>query len=85
LADILVQDVDEHTVEVLKASAEANNRSLQSEVKTALEDWAGRVDRGRKFRETVERWQAHWRAQGKTFSDSTEIIRKLREERENRL
>jgi hypothetical protein len=85
LVDILVQDVDERTVEVLKASAEANNRSLQSEAKTALEEWAGRVDGGRKFRETVERWQAHWRAQGKTFSDSTEIIRELREERENRL
>ena len=33
---------------------------------------------------TIERWQAHWRAQGKTFSDSAEIIRELREERENR-
>ena len=84
MPDILLHDIDDRTVEVLKASAEANSRSLESEARNVLEEWAARNDRRRQFRETIERWQAYWRAQGKTFSDSTEIIRELREERENR-
>jgi plasmid stability protein len=82
--DILVHDVDNQTVEVLKASAATNSRSLESEARNVLAEWAARTDRRRQFRETIERWQAHWRAEGKTFSDSAEIIRELREERENR-
>lgn len=80
MARILVRDLDESTVEALKARARANNRSLQGEVKAILEDVANDADRRRRFREVVEARQAAWKTQGKTFSDSTEIIRELRGE-----
>ena len=81
VARILVRDLEESTVEALKARAKANNRSLQGEVKAILEGAADDADRRRRFRESVEARQAYWKAQGKTFSDSAEIIRELRDER----
>ncbi len=80
MARILVRDLEESTVEALKARAKANNRSLQGEVKAILDQVASDADRRRRFREVVEERQAYWKAQGKAFSDSTEIIRELRDE-----
>lgn len=81
MAQILVRDLDEATVEALKLRAKSNNRSLQGEVKAVLTELVESDARRRRFQETVERRQAHWQALGQTFSDSTDIIRELRDER----
>ena len=81
MAQILVRDLDERTVDLLKEMARSNNRSLQGEAKTILEEAAGHQRRSRDFRDNVRKWHERWRAEGRYFSDSTDIIREMRDER----
>lgn len=76
MAQILVRDLDTKVVKRLKARAASHGRSLQGEVKAILEREATTptVDERRKL---IEKWQQHFA--GRTFSDSTEIIREGRE------
>ncbi len=41
MADILVRNIDDETLERLKKKAMANNRSMNSEIKALLEEYAG--------------------------------------------
>jgi len=76
MAQVLVRHLDDKVVVRLKKRAKEHGRSLQSEVKNILEDavpdyegaWK-RIDRFRK------RLQQH----GRTYSDSTSLIRKDRD------
>jgi plasmid stability protein len=76
MAQILVRDLDEKLVKRLKARAAENGRSLQQEVKIALEELArqrlGR-ERARVFRELERRFA------GRKFPDAAELIREDRE------
>jgi antitoxin FitA len=76
MAQVLVRDLDEKTVKRLKARAEENGRSLQSEVKAILEQAAAEktaAERGR----IIAKWQRHFA--GRHFEDSAELIRADRE------
>lgn len=74
--NILVRNIDEKTLDKLKAKAEANNKSLQEELKTLLESHAGPdIEEVRAMaRESIRKYKA----EGKMFPDSTEEIRKDR-------
>lgn len=74
--DVLIRNIDEETLEKLKKMAEANNRSLQQELKLLLERHAGPdIEEVRRMaRESIERYKA----QGRKFSDSTDEIREDR-------
>ncbi len=76
MAQVLVRQLDDRLVERLKKRAKEHGRSLQSEVKTILEeavpDYAGAWKRIAKLKQTLE--QA-----GRTFSDSTPLIREERD------
>jgi len=75
--NVLVRDIDEVTLKKLKKKAATNNRSLQEELKNLLEIHAGPdIEEVRAMaRESIRKY----RAQGRTFSDSTKDIREDRE------
>lgn len=77
MAQILVRDLDEDTVERLKKRARHDGRSLQSEVKFILEQAAHepRVDMeaARRISEEFRR-----RFKGRRFPDTAELIREDR-------
>ena len=76
MSQILVRNLSDEVVERLKARAKANGRSLQAEVKMILEQNA-RLEMDT-FREVSERISKELEATGRTFSDSTELIREDR-------
>ena len=80
MAQILVRDLDEAVVVRLKERARDNHRSLQGEVKAILEEAAGQATNA-EIEAILDRWQHYWQQQGKTFSDSAELIREDRDSR----
>jgi plasmid stability protein len=77
MADILVRDLEPHTVERLKNRARQHGRSLQSEVKIILEE-AGTFSM-EEARKVAEQWRQ--RLAGRVHSDSAELIREDRDHR----
>jgi len=77
MAQVLVRNLEERTINRLKERAKAHHRSLQSEIKTILEDSASLPHAG----EQVKRLRAlHTELFGtQRFPDSTPSIRKDRE------
>lgn len=77
MPDVLIRNIDKETLEKLKKKAEANKRSLQSELKGLLESYAGSdIEKTRAMaREMIEKYKA----EGRKFSDSVDEIRKDRE------
>ena len=72
MAQILIRDLDDELVALLKARAKSNHRSLQGEVKALIEE---RVRAGRKdtARDALQRFR---RSIGKKrLSDSAALIR----------
>jgi plasmid stability protein len=78
MGSILVRGLDEKTIERLKERARLNRRSLQEEVKTLLERAAETLSM-REARRLSERWNR--RLDGRSLSDSTELIREDRDSR----
>ena len=76
MAQVLVRQLDDKVVDRLKKRAKEHGRSLQSEVKTILEeavpDYEGAWKRIAKLKKTLK--QA-----GRTFGDSTPLIREERD------
>lgn len=81
--NVLVRNIDEDTLEKLKKKAAANNRSLQKELKLLLEQHAG--PSREEIKKRIEEFREKLRKSGQNLPDSTEEIRKMREERINRL
>ena len=73
----LQRDLDPSVLEVLKASARENGRSLQAEIHEVLRD-AARF-RAAGTRKLVTTWQR--RLTGRRFSDSAKLIREDRDKR----
>ncbi len=75
MAQVLVRQLDDKLVERLKKRAKEHDRSLQSEVKAILEeavpDYEVAWERIAKLRKALKR-------AGRTFSDSTPLIREAR-------
>lgn len=75
--NVLIRDIDEETLEKLKKKAAANNRSLQEELKSLLESYAGPdIETIRAMaRESIRKYEA----EGRKFSDSSKDISEDRE------
>jgi len=76
MAQVLVRQLNDKVVERLKKRAKEHGRSLQSEVKTILEeavpDYDGAWKRIAKFQKTLKQ-------SGRKFSDSATLIREDRD------
>lgn len=78
MAQILVRNLDDALVARLKERAKQNHRSLQGEVKAILETQAHFATKA-EAAAISDKWHRYWTEQGKTFSDSAELIRKMRD------
>ncbi len=75
MPQLLIRNLEEQTIAVLKERAKRHNRSLQKEVQLILEESATRPDETPSA--IAERWQGYFA--GRSFSDSTELLREDRE------
>lgn len=71
MANVLLRGLDEELLDRLKASARAHGRSLQAEIHETLRRGAARDLAA--TRRLSDKWRR--RLHGRTFSDSTELIR----------
>ncbi|WP_447964069.1 FitA-like ribbon-helix-helix domain-containing protein [Nitrospira sp. Ecomares 2.1] len=75
MAQVLVRQLDEKVVDRLKKRAQEHGRSLESEVRTILEeavlDYEGAWERIEQFHKRLKKYR-------RTFSDSAELIREDR-------
>lgn len=78
MAQILVRGLDDALVARLKERARRNHPSLQGEVRAILEEEAPVATRAEALA-IAEKGQRYWEEKGKTFSDSAELIRKMRD------
>ena len=82
MANVLVRNVADDAVAILKEQAARNRRSLQEELRILIEKAAADNDyweRRRRAHDTAQRIHAELAATGQTFGDSTEIIREDRD------
>lgn len=77
MPDVLVRNIEEKTLNNLKKRAERNNRSLQAELKSLLELYAG--PELEETKSMVRDVYMRYKATGKKFSDSAEDLSKDRE------
>ena len=78
MSDLLIRNVSERAMSVLKERAAQNHRSVQQEVLSMLEGLADReaaLRRADEFRRELQKT-------GRVFSDSAEIVREMRDERD---
>lgn len=77
MADVLIRNIDEETLARLKEKAGFNKRSLQAELKKALEEYA---DPPREvIIKRIEKIRERLISKGVEFPDSAEEIRKMRD------
>ena len=79
MSNILIRDVDEQIVERIKRKAARRGQSMQQHLKRLVERDAG-MSLLESY-EAAERIAAQFRAEGRTFSDSTELVREDRDSR----
>lgn len=75
MAQIIVRNLDDAVVDLLKARARTNDRSLEAEVRLILEQ-SSKVDMVQARQIVMERRK---RLQGREFVDSVELIREDRD------
>jgi len=76
MAQVLVRQLDSQVVARLKKRAKEHGRSLQSEVKTILEDAVPDYEAAWK---RIERFRKRLKTSGRTFSDSADLLREDRD------
>jgi TRAP-type C4-dicarboxylate transport system substrate-binding protein len=77
--NVLIRDLSEKTVRELKKQAAENNRSLQAELKAAVNEMAERRRHLRNWNKNVDRIFNKLKKSGQKFPDSTELIREDRD------
>jgi len=75
MSQLLIRNLEEETIQKLKARAKSHNRSLQGEVKLILEAVARQPDELPLA--IAGQWQGYFA--GRSFTDSTEQVREDRE------
>ena len=79
MPNLLIRNLPEETVAALKARAARQGRSLQQELRLALERLA--LERHADGAEAADRIRERLLASGRVFTDSTELIREDRDSR----
>lgn len=75
MAQVLVRQLDETVVDRLRKRAQEHGRSLESEVRTILEEAVPGYEGAWK---RTEQFHKRLKKSGRTFSDSAELIREDR-------
>lgn len=77
MPDVLIRNIEEDILNKLKEKAEKNNRSLQGELHEILRSYVGPDVES--TRNMVNEILSEYRAEGRTFSDSTNDLREDRD------
>jgi plasmid stability protein len=77
--NILIEDIDEETVEKLKQQAAGKQRSLQADLKIIVQEAVEQRELWKTWRERTRRIADEIRQSGQTFPDTTELLREDRE------
>jgi hypothetical protein len=77
--NIVIEDIDEKTVEKLKKQAADKKRSLQADLKVIIEETVEQRERWTLWRERTRRIAEEIRQSGQTFPDTTQLLREDRE------
>lgn len=78
MADILIRNLDDHTLERLKKKAMANNRSMNAEIKSLLEEYAGETTREEAI-SMISDARISYEAGKRKFPDLVKMIREDRD------
>jgi antitoxin FitA len=79
MAQLLVRDIPEETVTALKAQAKKHGRSAEAEHRAILQE--ALKSKASDFWEEADRLRHELEESGRTFTDSTELIRRDRDTR----
>jgi plasmid stability protein len=79
MVQVLIRNLDDEDLLVIKQLAKAHRRSLEDEIRLILKQAASCAHTIAQYRERVESIRAGF--DQKTFSDSTNVIRKDRDSR----
>lgn len=77
--NILIEDLDEKTVEKLERQAADKKRSLQADLKVIIEETVEQRERWKVWRERTRRIADEIMQSGQTFPDTTQVLREDRE------
>ena len=77
--NILIEDLDEKTVEKLKSQAADKKRSLQADLKVIIEETVEQRERWKVWRERTRRIAEEITRSGQTFPNTTQLLREDRE------
>jgi len=77
--NIVIEDLDEETVEKLKKQAADKKRSLQADLKVIIEETIEQREQWKLWRERTRRIADDIRKSGQTFPDTTQLLREDRE------
>ncbi len=77
--NILIEDLDEKTVEKLKSQAADKKRSLQADLKVIIEETVEQRERWKVWRERTRRIAEKITQSGQTFPNTTQLLREDRE------
>lgn len=78
MAQIIVRNLDDAVVDSLKSRAKRNNRSLEAEVRHILEEASGQLSWDGAW-ERIDAFRQRMIDSGRTFSDSGEMLSRMRE------
>jgi plasmid stability protein len=81
MAQLLVRDLKEETVAALKKRAKEHGRSAEAEHRAILEEVLAQKKKRDDFWAEADRLRKELEESGRTFTDSTELIRQDRDSR----
>lgn len=79
MAQIIVRNLDEAVVKALKERAQRNNRSLEAEVRQILERASEQMSWEEAWN-AIEAFREKMRQSNRTFSDSGDLLGRIRSE-----
>jgi plasmid stability protein len=80
MGQLLVRDVPDETIAALKKRAQEHGRSAEAEHRAILDEALAR-ERKEEFWKRADEIRKELEESGRTFTDSTELIRQARDER----
>jgi plasmid stability protein len=78
MAQVVVREIEDETVLVLKKRAKRHGRSLEAEVRLILSE-AARHEDAKRVWAAIDRFHARMKKSGRRFADSAKLIREDRD------
>lgn len=77
MAQVVVREIGDETVNALKSRARRHKRSLEAEIRVILSETA-RLENAQKIWAAIDRFHAKMKRSGRHFADSAALVREDR-------